>query len=127
MNLTPQQSAFVAAVTAQERNIALIARAGSGKTSTILAAVDALRAGSSTLAITVCAYNKAIEVEISAKLKRNGHTDWKVTAAQTAHAMGWGLVRFAFRNPEDREEQGARPGLQPSWTRSVIRPRSRRP
>jgi superfamily I DNA/RNA helicase len=100
MNLTPQQTAFIDAVTRQERNVALIARAGSGKTSTILAAVDALRASSSTLAITVCAYNKAIEVEISAKLKRNGHTDWKVTGAQTAHAMGWGLVRFAFRNPK---------------------------
>jgi len=100
MNLTPQQTAFVDAVVRQERNVALIARAGSGKTSTILAAVDALRATSSTLAITVCAYNKAIEVEISAKLKRNGHTDWKTTGAQTAHAMGWGLVRFAFRNPK---------------------------
>jgi len=100
MKLTPQQTAFVDAVAAQERNVALIARAGSGKTSTILAAVDALRAGSSTLTITVCAYNKAIEVEISTKLKRNGHTDWKLTGAQTAHAMGWGLVRFAFRNPK---------------------------
>lgn len=100
MNLTGQQTAFVDAVTRQERNVALIARAGSGKTSTILAAVDALRATSSSLAITVCAYNKAIEVEISAKLKRNGHTDWKITGAQTAHAMGWGLVRFAFRNPK---------------------------
>lgn len=100
MNLTPQQTAFVAAVAKQERNIALIARAGSGKTSTILAAVDALRATSSQLTITVCAFNKAIEVEISAKLKRNGHGDWKMTAGQTAHAMGWGLVRFAFRNPK---------------------------
>ena len=44
MNLTPQQSAFVDTVVRQERNVALIARAGSGKTSTILAAVDALRA-----------------------------------------------------------------------------------
>jgi superfamily I DNA/RNA helicase len=100
MNLTPQQSAFVDTVVRQERNVALIARAGSGKTSTILAAVNALRASSSDLAITVCAYNKAIEVEISAKLKKAGHTDWKVTGAQTAHAMGWGLVRFAFRNPK---------------------------
>jgi len=100
MNLTQQQSDFVYAVTAQDRNIALIARAGTGKTSTILAAVDALRETSPQLTITVCAYNKAIEVEISAKLKANGHTDWKTTAAQTAHAMGWGLVRFAFRSPD---------------------------
>jgi superfamily I DNA/RNA helicase len=100
MNLTAQQTAFVDTVVRQERNVALIARAGSGKTSTILAAVDALRASSSTLTVAVCAYNKAIEVEISAKLKARGHTDWKVTGAQTAHAMGWGLVRFAFRNPK---------------------------
>jgi superfamily I DNA/RNA helicase len=128
MQLTGQQTAFVDAVTRQERNVALIARAGSGKTSTILAAVDALRATSSSLAITVCAYNKAIEVEISAKLKRNGHTDWKTTGAQTAHAMGWGLVRFAFRNPKieknkvrelayaimDAVEVVPAPGQQPS-------------
>ena len=74
MNLTPQQSAFVDTVVRQERNVALIARAGSGKTSTILAAVDALRAASSTLAITVCAYNKAIEVEISARAPSSGRS-----------------------------------------------------
>ena len=129
MKLTPQQTAFIDAVTAQERNIALIARAGSGKTSTILAAVDALRASSSTLTIEVCAYNKAIETEITNKLKRRGHADWKLTGAHTAHALGWGLVRFAFRNPKIEKNKvrdlaydvmdGADPAL--TTTRNTLR------
>ena len=100
MNLTQQQTDFVYAVTAQDRNIALIARAGTGKTSTILAGVDALRETSSTLSIIVCAYNKAIGTEISAKLKERGHDDWKLTQARTAHSLGNSLVAYAFRSPK---------------------------
>ena len=99
MNLTAQQQTFVDAVVARERNIALIARAGTGKTSTILSAVDALRASSAAATITVCAYNKSIADEVSAKLKARGHDDWKLTIGQTAHSMGNSLVAFAFRRP----------------------------
>jgi len=97
---TIQQQAFIAAVAACTGNLALLARAGTGKTTTILHAVDAVRAARPDLSVTVCAYNKAIADEVGAKLKRNGHDDWKQVGAATAHAMGWGLVRFAFRNPK---------------------------
>lgn len=100
MNLTGQQSAFVDAVVRRDRNIALIARAGCGKTSTILAAVNALRDSSSSVTVTVCAFNKAIATEVAGKIKAAGHTDWKVTEGKTAHAMGFGLVNFAFRQPK---------------------------
>ena len=59
-----------------------------------------MRAARPELSVTVCAYNKAIADEVGGKLKRRGHEDWKMVGAQTAHAMGWGLVRFAFRNPK---------------------------
>jgi len=97
---TIQQQAFIDAVAACSGNLALAARAGTGKTTTILHAVDAVRAARPDLSVTVCAYNKAIADEVGAKLKRNGHDDWKTVGAATAHAMGWGLVRFAFRTPK---------------------------
>lgn len=97
---TTQQQAFIDAVARCDGNKALQARAGTGKTTTILSAVDALRAAHPERSVTVCAYNKAIADEVAGKLKRRGHDDWKTVGAQTAHAMGWGLVRFAFRSPK---------------------------
>ena len=96
--MTAQQTAFIDAVVAQDRNIALIARAGTGKTTTILAAVDALRAASPDVRVTVCAFNRSIATEVAAKLKSRGH-EWPATEGKTAHAMGAGLVNFAFRKP----------------------------
>lgn len=95
--LTAQQTAFIDGLLHTTDHIALMARAGCGKTSTILAAVDALRKHDPFAEIAVVAYNNAIADDVSQKLKKAGHTDWKYVQAQTLHSMGFGLLKYAFK------------------------------
>ena len=103
MTPTTQQTAFLAALASTSGHLALVARAGCGKTSTIMMGVAQEVSRNPRIEILVCAFNKAIEVEISEKLKAAGH-DWKQAQAKTAHSLGFGLLRFAF-NPtiEDKK------------------------
>lgn len=98
MTPTVQQQAFLTALTTTTSHLALVARAGCGKTSTILLGVDAARAADPSCEVLVCAFNKAIADEVSGKLKKAGHTDWKYVQAQTLHALGMGLVRQLNKN-----------------------------
>jgi superfamily I DNA/RNA helicase len=97
---TPQQAAFLAHITHGAGHSALVARAGCGKTSTILMAVDAIRSAQPRAEVLVCAFNKAIADEVKAKLEKAGHRDWRLTSASTLHSLGYGLVRFVFHNPD---------------------------
>lgn len=97
MTPTTQQLAFITALTSTTSHLALVARAGTGKTSTIVLGVDAYALANPTHEICVVAYNKAIADEVGGKLKAAGHADWRKVSASTVHALGWGLVRFAFR------------------------------
>jgi DNA helicase-2/ATP-dependent DNA helicase PcrA len=94
---TAQQAAFLTALTETTAHLALVARAGCGKTSTILLGVAALASKFPTAEILVCAFNKAIADEVSAKLKKEHGDDWRRIGASTLHGMGWGLVKFAYR------------------------------
>lgn len=94
---TPQQKDFFEFVLNDRANGALIARAGCGKTSTILGAVDLIMKHVPGSKTTIAAYNKAIEVEITEKLKKAGHDDWKRIQASTMHSLGWGVVKYAFK------------------------------
>jgi len=98
--LTTQQAAFVDEMLSGTSNVALVARAGSGKTSTIIAAVLQYVKKFPRCEITVCAFGKAIRVEIAQKLKDLG-LDWRQAQAATTHSMGWGLTKFAFRLTEN--------------------------
>ncbi len=98
MNLTTQQKAFVTALLTTTRNVALVARAGCGKTSTILAAVEAYSRAYPSHEITICAFGKAIQKEIEQKLVAMGLTDWRKHQASTTHSMGWGLVKYVFKS-----------------------------
>lgn len=106
MTPTAQQAAFIEALLTTSTHIALVARAGTGKTSTILMAVQAYAKQFPFEEILVCAFNKAIADEVSEKLKALGFGVWtktddgrsvapKVTAS-TLHSMGMGLVKFVF-------------------------------
>lgn len=97
MNRTEQQSAFITALVKGTSHIALVARAGCGKTTTILEAVDDYVKAFPRHEITICAFGKAIQREIEEKLQRRGHVNWKQVQASTSHSMGWGLVRFFFK------------------------------
>jgi superfamily I DNA/RNA helicase len=101
MTPTIQQQAFLDTLLSSTGHIALMARAGCGKTSTILMAVDALVAAHPRAEIQVCAFNKTIADEVGEKLKKAGHTDWRQVMASTLHSMGFGLLKFAFKPTVD--------------------------
>lgn len=102
---TAQQAAFMDFVANGTGHGALEARAGCGKTSTILLAVNAVREAHPQKDVLVCAYNKSIEKEISEKLKNAGHTDWKKVQAQTLHGLGFGLLKYAFKLTADNIDE----------------------
>lgn len=95
---TPQMQAFIDALINTRDNLALVARAGCGKTTTILHGVNAIVKHFPEREVVVCAYNKAIADEVSAKLKAMGHNDWKRVSAATIHSLGYGLIRFVFKS-----------------------------
>lgn len=97
MQTTIQQQAFIQALVHGIENIALVARAGTGKTTTIILGVNAYAAAKPEAEILVCAFNKAIADEVAHKLKQAGHTDWRKVQAGTIHSMGFGLVKFVFK------------------------------
>jgi DNA helicase-2/ATP-dependent DNA helicase PcrA len=100
--LTDQQTAYIDHLLNQSGHICLRARAGTGKTSTILAGIDRYVARYPAHELLVCCFGRAIKKEIAAKLEERGHTDWRKVQASTTHAMGWGLVRFAFKLNNDQ-------------------------
>lgn len=98
---TAQQQAFLDGVTNTTSHIALVARAGTGKTTTILLAVTAVSRKFPEASQIVCAYNKAIADEVSDKLKKAGHNDWKRVRAATIHSLGFGLLKFFYKLTQD--------------------------
>lgn len=98
---TDQQAAFLRALTTTDRHLALVARAGCGKTSTILMGVDAIAKTQPHAEQLVCAFNKSIADEVGEKLRKAGHTDWRKVQASTLHSMGFGLLKFVFRLDRD--------------------------
>src|ERR1700685_1896029 len=87
MKYSPQKQALFDWVKAGSGSAFLRARAGCGKTTTLVGAC-ALMTGSVALA----AYNKKIAVEIGAKLKEAGVSDNSVRAG-TFHSFGYSAVR----------------------------------
>lgn len=102
--LTKQQNDFIDALLNTSANIALIARAGCGKTATILQGVARYIKKFPHHEITICAFGKAIQKEIEAKLAKMGINDWKRVQAATSHSMGFGLVRFVFKPKVDENK-----------------------
>ncbi len=98
---TIQQLNFLSALLNTSSNLALRARAGCGKTTTILLGVNAYAKAKPNAEIIVCAYNKAIADEIKEKLIEAGHNDWRKVSATTIHSLGFGLIRFVFKSKID--------------------------
>jgi superfamily I DNA/RNA helicase len=97
MKLTTQQTTFVDAVVNGKGHKCMRARAGTGKTSTIIASVLPYIAKFPRHKIAICAFGKAIQVEIDGKLKALG-IDWKQCQAVTSHSLGFGPVRETFKD-----------------------------
>ena len=96
MQRTVQQTVFIDAVVKGRGHKCLRARAGTGKTSTILEAVSDYVQVFPAHEIAICAFGKAIQQEIDGKLKKLA-IDWKQCRAVTTHSLGFGLVSFAFK------------------------------
>lgn len=102
--LTAQQEAIVSAIVHGKRNVAAVARAGTGKSSTIEAVINEYVKHHPNHELLVCAFNKAITVEMQERLAAAGHKDFRKVAVQTAHSMGYGLVRFMFKSKIDGDK-----------------------
>lgn len=86
---SPQQNAIFAWFTSCTGNLVVRARAGTGKTTTILEAVK--RAPESR--ILLAAFNKSIATELTARLPANSNIE-----AQTLHSLGFSIVRKHWRS-----------------------------
>ena len=87
---TPQQSAA----------LVVMARAGTGKTTSIVEALN--RCSASDRRILACAFNKTIERELTARI-----TDKRVTV-KTLHGAGYGVMIRAWGYPESDGARGTR-------------------
>jgi len=105
MQLTDQQTAFLDEIEQGQGHVALVARAGSGKTATILFAVDRIVQAFPNAETTICAFNKAIADEVKGKLQARGHTNFRQISAATLHSLGFNIVRFVFNNPKVEENK----------------------
>lgn len=101
---TTQQLAILTAVTETLDHLAIVARAGCGKTSTIELAVGAIARKWPKAEQLVCAFNKSIADEVGEKLKKAGHTDWRTVQASTLHSLGFGLVKRMFSPTIDEKK-----------------------
>lgn len=97
---TVQQQAAIDALLNTTTHLCMQARAGTGKTSTILLMVQAYAKQNPFHEVVVCAYNKAIADEVKEKLANLGF-NWKMVQASTIHALGFGLVKFVFKSKID--------------------------
>jgi DNA helicase-2/ATP-dependent DNA helicase PcrA len=84
---SPQQEGFLEWCKNGTGSCVLIAVAGAGKTTVLLAAGEAMQGG-----IAYVAYNKDIVTETKAKLAERG-IDWKKMQAGTAHSFGFSALR----------------------------------
>lgn len=91
---SPQQLAVLNWVSQERGSLNLVARAGCGKSTTLLMVVQEIVArrmyGSG---IAIMAFNKAIADEFKEKLIEAGVTDWKQAKAGTVHSFGYAAWR----------------------------------
>jgi DNA helicase-2/ATP-dependent DNA helicase PcrA len=84
------QQAIFRDVAEGEGHTVVLARAGSGKTSTIMHALTMIPNGLTTL---VCAFNKSIEKELASRVQKAGLS----VEVKTLHAFGLRAISRAFR------------------------------
>jgi DNA helicase-2/ATP-dependent DNA helicase PcrA len=96
MKPTVQQQNFLDLLKSSTCNILVEALAGCGKSTLIMMGVKELVKSQPKIEIGVCAFNKAIQLEMNDKIKEAGF-HWKQVNASTLHGMGFGLLKFAFK------------------------------
>ena len=106
--LTPQQKGFIDAVLEAtkigNKHLCLRARAGTGKTATVIEGVNYYAKAFPENEVTLCAFNTSAAKELKTRLEKNGHTDWRKISASTIHSLGFGLVKFIFKPTVDNHK-----------------------
>lgn len=91
---SPQQTAVLQWATQDRGSLNLVARAGCGKSTTLLMMVqEIVEARMEGSGIVIMAFNKAIADEFKLKLVAAGITDWKKAKAGTVHSFGYAAWR----------------------------------
>lgn len=124
MELTPQQEAFITAVLFTDKNLALKAVAGSGKTYTMVRSVNEYPGSGS--GILACAFNKRIAVELDAKMPDGAE-------CRTVNSLGHGacikLIGKSLKLEDKKcwhiaDEMDIGGNLWPDWKRAFSLVRS---
>jgi superfamily I DNA/RNA helicase len=77
------------------RDLVVLARAGTGKTTTMVEAVIRFCRANPRAKVLTCAFNKKNAVELDARLRDAG-LDWKSASARTLNSVGLATVKKAF-------------------------------
>jgi DNA helicase-2/ATP-dependent DNA helicase PcrA len=102
MKFSPQQSRFLDWCAQGSGSSVLVAVAGAGKTTTLLAGVERI-AGQ----VAILAYNRKISEEIKAKLVERG-IEFRKAQAGTCHSFGFNAYRKAFPRARVVEDKVAK-------------------
>jgi superfamily I DNA/RNA helicase len=94
-------------------SLVVIARAGTGKTTTILEAVR----HAPERKILIAAFNKSIATELTEKLQTKGN-EWSHVQAKTLHSLGFAFVRKNWNNVRLASNGERATGLAASVTKS---------
>lgn len=104
--LSPQQQAVLDWYDQDTGSLILVARAGCGKSSTLLALTQHIVERNPRVSIFLGAYNKPIADELTGKIKSLG-IDWKNAQAKTLHGAGYAawlkIAPDACKNPDERK------------------------
>ena len=106
MSWSKQQEAIFGWFANGTGNLVVRARAGTGKTTSILEAVARSRESKGRRPVLLCAFNKEIAVELVARLNRAG-AETNVEA-KTMHSAGFRVVRERLRSVKIDDDRGGR-------------------
>ncbi len=88
-NFTPQQLSVISHIATSTKSLCVIARAGSGKTTTLIEGIAQLPP---TKSLLVVAFSKSVQLELESKIKHPNAT------VRTMNSLGWSILRREYRN-----------------------------
>lgn len=87
-NFTPQQLSVISHIATSTNSLCVIARAGSGKTTTIVEGISQIPPSKSIL---IVAFNKSVQLELESKIRHPN------SSTRTLNALGWSVLKREYR------------------------------